>query len=171
MPEILNMPRCEFADALHADPTPDNDLHGYAVEVQCEKPWHRLAILLAASGHTVTEIAEKLERSISHVSILLRQDWARERLTMELAIAGRDEITEILKSAGAKTLRRVIALSETAESEQVQLAASREVLDRLLGKPVQKLETKQEVFHTDMNALDEDIKRLEVEEARLLGRN
>lgn len=170
MPEIVNMPRCEFADALHNDPTPDGEKY-YAHEVQCEKPWHRLAILLAASGHTVTEIAEKLERTVAWVSILLRQNWARERLTSELALAGRDEIETILKGAGADSVRKLISLRDNADSEQVQLSASQGILDRLLGKPIQRLETKQEVFHADMNALDEDIKRLEQEEARLLGRN
>jgi len=169
MPELVHPPRCDFPDALHADPTPPD--YGYAVEVQCEKPWHRIAIMLAGQGYTVTEISEKLERSIAHVSILLRQDWARKRLTDEMMKAGRDELETILKGAGSEALRRVITLSQNAESEQVQLAASREVLDRLLGKPVQKLETKQDVVFTNISQADEEIAKLEQEEKRLLGRN
>jgi hypothetical protein len=170
MPEIVNISRCEFPDALYNDPTPDGEAY-YGHDVQCEKPWHRIAIMLAAQGYTVTEIAFKLERTVAWVSILLRQDWARERLTQEIMSAGRDEIETILKGAGTEALRRVITLSQSAESEQVQLAASREVLDRLLGKPVQKLETKQDVVFTDVTQADEEIKKLEIEESRLLGRN
>jgi hypothetical protein len=170
MPEIVNLPRCAFPDALVNDPTPDGEAW-YGHEVQSEKPWHRIAIMLAAQGCTVSEIASKLERTVSWVSILLRQTWARERLTQEIMASGRDEIDTILKGAGTEALKRVIALSQTAESEQVQLAASREVLDRLLGKPVQKLETKQDVVFTDVTKADEEIKRLEAEEARLLGHN
>lgn len=171
MPEIVNEPACDFLDALLNDPTPGQREDQYNQDVQSEKPWHRLAIMLAASGHTVTEIANKLERTVCWVSILLRQPWARERLIHEINLAGRDEIETILKGAGAPALRKVIALSESAASEQVALAASREVLDRLLGKAVQKIETKQQVFHTDMNALDAEIAQLEAEEARLVGKN
>src|SRR5437016_6766042 len=92
-------------DALWQDPLPVQD-------VASEKPWHRLAIMMAAQGCTVTEIAAKLERTIAWVSLLLRQPWARERLTKEINEAGRDEIQTTLKSAGVDALRRVITISE-----------------------------------------------------------
>src|SRR2546430_6686693 len=90
-------------DALWHDPVPLQD-------VGSEKPWHRLAILLAAQGSTVTEIANKLERSVAWVSLLLRQPWARERLTTEINAAGRDEIEVMLRSTGPDALRRITLL-------------------------------------------------------------
>lgn len=171
MPEIANLPRCTFPDALHNDPTPGGDEESYAQEVQCEKPWHRLAIMLAAQGCTVTEIAGKLERTIAWVSILLRQPWARERLTHEINLAGRDEIEVLLKGAGVDAMRKIVSLSANAANETIQLAASREILDRLLGKPVVRTETKAEVTVQDAAQLDQEIARLTAEENRLLGRN
>ena len=135
-------------DSLYQDPVPLQD-------VASEKPWHRLAIMLAAKGCTVTEIAEKLERSISWVSLLLRQPWARERLTSELMAEGRDELSVLIKGASAEAFKRVMYLSEAAENEAVRLAANREILDRHLGKPVAKV--------------NQEIKALEAEERRLLG--
>src|SRR3989440_9818978 len=148
-------------DALWHDPVPLQD-------VQSEKPWHRLAILLAAQGCTVTEIAEKLERTVPWVSLLLRQPWARERLAQEINRAGRDEIETLLRANGVEALRRVFALGEEAENESVKLAANREILDRLLGKPVQKVEAKQEVW-LDVENIDRELKALEEQERLLTG--
>ena len=148
-------------DALWHDPVPLQD-------VQSEKPWHRLAILLAAQGCTVTEIAEKLERTVPWVSLLLRQPWARERLSQEINRAGRDEIETLLRANGVEALRRVFALGEEAENESVKLAANREILDRLLGKPVQKVEAKQEV-RLDVENIDRELKALEEQERLLTG--
>src|SRR2546423_575341 len=97
-------------DGLWHDPVPLQD-------VQSEKPWHRLAILLAAQGCTVTEIAEKLERTVPWVSLLLRQPWARERLAQEINRAGRDEIETLLRANGVEALRRVFALGGEAVNE------------------------------------------------------
>lgn len=169
MPVISNEPRCEFADSLFNDPSPNPEYA--AQDVQCEKPWHRLAILMAASGSCVTEIANKLERSVTWVSLLLRQPWARERLTREINEAGRDEIETLFKSAGPDAVRRLVQLSESAANEGVKLAANRDIIDRLCGKPVQKVESTSVNVNVDPSQLDAEIKKLEAEENRLLGRN
>jgi hypothetical protein len=149
-------------DALWNDPTPVQD-------VVSEKPWHRVAIMLAAQGCTVTEIAEKMERTVAWVSLLLRQPWARERITSEIMEGGRDEIETLIKGAAPEAFRRIISLSENAEAEAVKLAANREIIDRLLGKPVQKVEQKNTNLNLDMGKIDEELKKLEDEEKRLLG--
>jgi hypothetical protein len=149
-------------DALWNDPTPVQD-------VMSEKPWHRVAIMLAARGCTVTEIAEKMERTVAWVSLLLRQPWARERITSEIMTEGRDELETLIKGAAPEAFRRIISLSENAEAEAVKLAANREIIDRLLGKPVQKVEQKNTNLNLDMAKIEEELKKLEDEEKRLLG--
>ena len=176
MPTLVNNPRCDFADALMNDPTPKP---GEAVfpnavierDVQSEKPWHRLAIMMAASGSTTTEIAEKLDRNVAWVSILLRQTWARKRLTDEITAAGRDEIATLFKSAGPDAVRRIVEISETTANENVKLAANREILDRLLGKSTQRIEATNVVVNVNPAEIDAEIAKLEREESRLLGRN
>ncbi len=162
MPLVKNiLDESNGPDSLWHDPVPLQD-------VGSEKPWHRLAILLAAQGSTVTEIAEKLDRSVAWVSLLLRQPWARERLTTEINAAGRDEIEVMLRSTGPDALRRITLLSEEAENEAVKLAANREILDRLLGKPTQRVESKQEV-RLDVEGIDKELKVLEEQERLLTG--
>jgi hypothetical protein len=62
-----------------------------------------------------------------------------------------------------------VALSESAENEAVKLAANREILDRLLGKAMQPVETKQYVT-LDIKAVDQELKALEEQERELFKR-
>jgi DNA-binding MarR family transcriptional regulator len=162
MPLVVNIPdKPPYADALHDDPVAEQD-------VRSEKPWHRLAILLAGQGFTVTEIAEKLDRTIAWVSLLLRQPWARERLMTEINAAGRSEIEVLLKSAGTGAIQRIITLSETAKNEAVKLAANRELIDRLLGKALERVEvTKKPAL--DLEQVNRELAVLEEQEKVLLG--
>ncbi len=164
MPLVTNIISQADPDALFQDPVPLQD-------VASEKPWHRLAIMLAAKGCMVSEIATKLERSVGWVSLLLRQPWARERLTNELMTEGRDELSELIKGAGAEAFKRVMVLGELAENEAVKLAANKEILDRHLGKSVAKIEQTSVSAHVnlDMEKVNQEIRALEAEERRLLG--
>lgn len=149
-------------DALWQDPVPLQD-------VQSEKPWHRLAIMLAAQGRTVTDIARKLEKSVPWVSLLLRQPWARERLVQELMTEGREELDVLIKGAGPEAFKRIMSLGETAESEAVRFAANKEIVDRHLGKTVVKVEQHNTNVNLDMKAIESELRALEVQEKLLLG--
>jgi hypothetical protein len=163
MPLVTNIAAGEDTPLWH-DPVPLQD-------VASEKPWHRLAIMLAAQGCTVTEIASRLERSVSWVSLLLRQPWARERLAAEINAQGRDELETLLKTNGPEAFRRIVYLSEEAENEAVKLAANRDIVDRLLGKPVAREEVRHKVTMVPASPaeLELEIKKLEEDERRLLG--
>jgi hypothetical protein len=149
-------------DSLWQDPVPLQD-------VASEKPWHRLAIMLAAQGCTVTNIARKLDKSVSWVSLLLRQPWARERLVSELMTEGRDELDVLIKGAGPEAFKRIMQMGESAESEAVKFAANKEIVDRHLGKTVVKVEQKVGKLDLDMAAIEAELKVLEVQEKQLLG--
>lgn len=163
MPLVVNIPdKPPTPDGLHDDPLLVDD-------IRSEKPWHRVAILLAAQGFTVREISEKMDRAEYWVSLLLRQQWARERLLEEINRAGRSEIETILKSAGASAIQKVIHLSEKAKNEAVQLAASKEIIDRLLGKAVEKMEVVHKKPDLDLEKVNREIAALEEQEKVLLG--
>ena len=152
------------------------DLHGAKppqVEIESERAWHLQAIYLAAQGLSQTEIAERLGHDHSWVSQVLRQPWARERLVAEIRKAGNDGIEAILKGAAIDSTLKLITLRDTADSEQVQLAAADKLLDRYLGKPTQHIEQKSKVSFdsADVDKLDAKIRELEAEEQRLTGRS
>jgi len=96
-------------------------------------------VFLHAQGLNYSEIGRRLDKAPSYISNVLRQPWARERLAEELRDAGRDELRELLKGAATDAVHKLINLSETANSESVQLGASQAILDRFLGKPNQPL--------------------------------
>lgn len=163
MPIVRHIPdKPPTPDSLHADPIA-------AIDVDSEKPWHRLAILLAAQGYTTVEIAEKLGFNLSWVSLLLRQPWARQRLIDEINKAGRSEIETILKGAGAAAMQRIVHISEEAKNEAVRLAANKEIIDRLLGKAVERLEVVKKPA-LDLAQVNQELASLEEQEKHLLGR-
>src|SRR5690349_16239267 len=78
------------------------------LEVMSEKPWHRAAILMWAQGFTLETIASTFGKNPKYVSMLLRQPWAQERLIHETTLAGREDLEEILKIVGPKTIFEVV---------------------------------------------------------------
>lgn len=140
-----------------------------------EKPEHRMAIFLKASGKSNREIAQRLGYSEPWVSQVLRQPWAQKRLVEELRLAGRDEIAGILAGAAADSVFKLIEVRDAANAKGSDvIAASNSLLDRFFGKPTQRVES----FNTnrdmsssdDPDELDRRIRVLEEEEARLTGR-
>jgi len=84
---------------------------------------------------------------------------------------GRDELEMLIKNAAPEAFKRVMYLSETAENEAVRLAANREIIDRHLGKPTQKVEASSVSAHVnlDMTKIEQELKALEAQEKALLG--
>lgn len=103
-----------------------------------EKHQHRLMIMMASNGKNHTEIAEALGASTATVSHVLRQPWAREKMQSFMKENAADNLRALLKGAAGPALERVVALSqsETVKPE-VALAASRDILDRFMGKATQ----------------------------------
>lgn len=134
-----------------------------------EKPEHRLMIMLKVQGYSHTEIAKFTDYTIAHVSQVLRQPWARERIVQELAKAGREVVMDLLQGAAVDSVFKIIELRDTATDEGVQLRASQDLLDRHLGKATQRVESHATVHHmsTTVKEVDAEIARVDAEIARL----
>jgi len=136
-----------------------------------EKPEHRRMISLKVEGYSNREIARIMEYQEAWVSQVLRQPWARKRICEELDRAGVESVEAILESAVEDSIWKVIDLRDKAESEVVQLACARDILDRYLGKPVQKTENKSVSASVnltgDITEIDRRLEELKREEERL----
>lgn len=138
-----------------------------------EKPEHRIALYLKASGKSNKEIAQRMGWTDAWVSQLMRQPWAQERLVEEIRAAGQDEISSILKGAAADSVFTLIEVRDSATSKgSDKVTAANSLLDRFFGKPTQRVES----FNTNRTAQSEDpaeidrrIRALEAEEKRLTG--
>lgn len=100
-----------------------------------ERPWHRHAAYLLASGMTNKQVGEALGRNVASVSHLRAQPFFRElcaKVITEFNLAD-DSAFNVLRSATGAAALKIVELSANAQSETVRLAASKEVLDRSFG--------------------------------------
>ena len=121
----------ESEDALFNDRTPN-------LALKSESPIHRLMIYLKSTGLSNKEIGERLNKSPSWISQVLRQPWARQRLVEEIRIAGRDTLQGILAGQAEDSVWTLVEVRDnpTAKNSD-KINASNSLLDRLLGRPNQ----------------------------------
>lgn len=164
--------RCLGSDDIHWDspegaPPLWND-RAATVPRGAEKPEHRTMAYMKAQGKSNREIARIMNMTESNVSIVLRQPYARRLITDEISRAGRNNIQSILEASVEDSLYKLIELRDSAPPS-VSLNASNSILDRFLGKPVQRTENvNANVAVGNLEEVDAEIRRLEREEAALL---
>lgn len=149
-----------------------NDLPLYGARVpgkrKYEQPWHRAAAMMLAAGRTKGDVAAALDKDQATISLLLRERWFQQNLIEEMRENGGKDIMEMFKSESMNSLLTLIEIRDNAKaSPAVRAAAARDILDRHLGKPTQRVETVGEVKSGDPVA---EAERLEQENARLSGR-
>ncbi len=134
-----------------------------------ESPRHRIIIFLKAQALSNRDIARRLDLTEAWVSNILRQPWARQRLVEEIREAGQDAVQGLLASAAEDSVLKIISVRDSATEPAVQLRAADSLLDRYLGKAVQRSEVKAEVTHMaeDIDAVNREIEENERELKRL----
>lgn len=130
-----------------------------------EKPWHYAAALMFARGEvSAAEVARAFDVTAPTVYNLMRQEWFQARVTQLMAEHGGKDIMQLFRAEGWNSL---VTLVEIRDNEKVSAAVrssnARDILDRALGKPLQRIETSGEVRSDDPVA---EAKRLEEENAR-----
>lgn len=119
--------------------------HGYRtpnLNIQTEKPEHRVIIYLKAQGKSNKEIAELTGYTQSWVSQILRQPWARLRVLQIINEQGGDAVQQLLQSSTLDSVQTLIDLRDDAKAPaSVRATAASQLLDRVLGKPVQHIES------------------------------
>jgi hypothetical protein len=134
-------------------------------ELPKEQPWHRLAAWAFARGATCKEVARRLDRSEPAVQNLLRQKWFQKEVTAIMAEYGAEDVIELFKSEQFNSLTTLIELRDNPRvPSSSRIACARDILDRALGKPVQRVETAQVTSSEDPVA---EVARLEEEVTRM----
>jgi len=106
------------------------------------------------------EVAARTDYDENWVGQICNQPWFRLRLVKELKDAGRDAVSEVIKSAALDSVFTLIGLRDNDQTPaSVRAASANALLDRFLGKPTQKLE------HEDKTKLpsNEEIRNVESE--------
>ena len=121
-------------------------LHNPAIprfEAQKEQPWHRTMAWMLAKGFTQKEIAQAVDRNEATVSLAALQSFMKQMVVDIIAEfqLNDESAMNLLRAAQGSAAQTLIALASSANSETVKLNANREILDRVLGRPVQFVNT------------------------------
>jgi hypothetical protein len=104
-----------------------------------EKPIHRAIAIMTAQGMSLSEIVTNTGMAAVTISQLQKKPWFVDRvLTIQSSKALRvEDRLQKMASVAAEELYR---LCTTGKSERVRLSASTDILDRALGRAVQRTE-------------------------------
>jgi predicted transcriptional regulator len=136
----------------------------YNWELQKEQAWHKVAAILYALGASQAQIARELGRTPQAVCNLIRQPFFQSRVAETMTENSRD-IMELFKAERINTLAILIELRDNPETPaSVRAIVCKDILDRSMGKAVQRIEAVGEVTSLDPVA---EVERLEAEVKRL----
>ncbi len=141
-----------------------------------EKFEHRLMLWYRLQGMSVKETASLTGYTPQSVSQVCKQPWFREAFCRLAKEQGKDALQTLIEGAVIPAFQRLEDLATGAESEQVRLAADKEILDRFLGKSVAKTEVKSsgsiDVTLNDISKLQEENAKVQRElAARGIGQH
>lgn len=170
-PQLLE----QHAAASEAYGTAPNRLFGDAgarLEILTEKPEHRLIIVLKSKGYSNAEIAQMTDFSKVQVASVLRQPWARMRLLDLIEKGGEDPLQALIKSSAIDNVETLIEVRDDPNAgATARINAANALLDRYLGRPLQKVQSESLNVNLSVNKIDEELVRLQAEESTLLGRS
>jgi hypothetical protein len=165
----LGLPSVNGASALSAEAAVSSSrLHGTkppAYPLVTEKPWHYAAALMFARGEvSAKEVAKVFDVSLPTIYNLMRQQWFQERVTKFMLEAGRD-VMQLFRGESYNSLMTLVELRDNEKvSSAVRRTSAVDILDRALGKPLQRVEQSNVPVSSDPVA---EAARLEEQNERL----
>jgi hypothetical protein len=138
-------------------------------ELPKEQMWHRQAAWMfgQVTGVSIKTVAQLLGKSEPAVQNLCRQPWFQQEVAAILeAKGGKDGgVLELLRAEQMNSAHKLVELRDNPRvPAAIQKSCAVEILDRTLGKPVQRVETAQVAASEDPVA---EVERLEQEVNRL----
>ena len=135
-------------------------------ELSKEAPWHRMAAFAFALGATCRDVANRLGRSEPAVQNLLRQKWFQAEVTKVQAEYGaRDrDMMELFRAEAFSSLATLVEMRDNVRVPAAsRITCAKDILDRGLGKPVQRIESTNVPVSDDPVA---EFERLEAEDRK-----
>jgi hypothetical protein len=120
-------------------------------ELLQEFPWHRQAAYFFATGcMNIKQVADACDVTEPTIRNLLRQPWFQDRVTKLMAENGGRDIMALLKAEQFNSLVVMVTLRDSDKTPPpVRAGICRDILDRTLGKPIQRIETDDKTFSDD----------------------
>src|SRR6267142_5380758 len=135
-------------------------------ELNSEQAWHKVAAFVFATGVSAREVAKRLDRSEPAVQNLTRQKWFQEQVTQIIAeLGGGKDIMPLIQGEQMNSLGTLVEMRDNPRvPAAARISCARDILDRGLGKPTQRIEMSHEVHSDDPVA---EVEKLEQENNRL----
>jgi hypothetical protein len=139
-----------------------------------EQLWHRTAAWMfgQGTGVSIKDVARLLEKSEPAVQNLCRQSWFIKEVNILLEARGKkDGVLEFLRAEQFNSAHKLVELRDNPKvPSAIQKACAIEILDRTMGKPVQRVETAQAAASEDpvaeVERLEQEVNRLKSDEMR-----
>ena len=140
-----------------------------------EQPVHRAMAVCMAQGDSIKEIAAKFGYTPREISYIANADWFRD-LVLQIQTAREYTVEQRLSALGHAAVTQLTELLTGAESENVRERVSNSILDRVLGRAVQRVESFSaslrdmqdlEEQKREAAALEEKIRETETEKQKL----
>lgn len=145
-------PRTGLSSTFHGRPVAETR--------KVEQPWHRAAAALFASGHSSKEVAELCERTPATINLILKNAWFQDLVTEEISKRGGDALEALIKGEGINSLAELIKLRDSNETPaSVKNDICKNLLDRIMGKPVTRVEADTTVRSGDPVSEIEELER------------
>lgn len=135
-----------------------------------EKPEHRIILLLKLKGYSNREIARETGYQEAWISQVCRQPWFQVHLTQALNQGEAEIVDKIVAVEATNSIYTLVNLRDTAKSEAVRASCATEILNRHLGKPIQRQEIvgSYEYTLTKVEKIEHELEEVEREERRLM---
>lgn len=131
-------------------------------EPKGEKPaWMKSAVILHANGLSLMDVALSLGKNPKNVSDVLLSDWGKAemlRCRNEFDVGALEQ--EQLKACAREAVMVIQTLMHTAQSEKTRFDAAKEILNRTLGVPTQKVQQSTTLISMDSQ---EEIEKLKAD--------
>ena len=110
-------------------------------ELKHEQPWHRMAAFAFGLGASAKDVARRLGKSEPAVQNLLRQPWFQNKVTAIMAEYGAKDIAIMFKAEQFNSLMTLVEIRDDEKAPKAsRVVCARDILDRALGKPIQRVE-------------------------------
>jgi hypothetical protein len=134
-------------------------------EIQREAPWHKAAAVMYAMGANGRQLAQAFDKSEVWISNLIRQAWFLERVWAIMSEEGGIPAIEPFRAEQLSSLATLVEIRDNPKAPaSARVWCAKDILDRALGKPLQRVETAGAVTSEDPVA---EVERLEAEVKRL----
>lgn len=166
----MTAPEAFLNGVLEAPPTGRLDImsrpnHREAENRQFEQPWHRPVALMLAKNISTADISTAVGKTTETINELRRTPWFNKMVTDIIYDNGGQDLLELMKAEVLNSHNVMVQLRDDAKvSPVVRLNAAKTLIEQVMGRAVQRIETNTTVHSGDAVA---EVEALEAENERL----